>query len=177
MPDLPTFFSEAWVEGAAPGIAAAQLQRIDDQVEALSAQFGSFVALPNVRGSTTPGSVAYATRNIEHAVSGHVFRGHANIVMSTISMVGVGNIEISLPIDPATAITSFAVGRSQQVGHGSYFDNAGGLHRLFILELSATGPSWARLLEVRNTPLAMTWATFPVAIQDEFAISFDYVVD
>ncbi len=34
--DVPAYTPETWVEGAAPGISAAELQRIDDQVEALS---------------------------------------------------------------------------------------------------------------------------------------------
>ncbi len=37
--DVPAFTEETWVEGAAPGIAAAQLQRIDDQIKALTDEF------------------------------------------------------------------------------------------------------------------------------------------
>ena len=37
--DVPAYTEETWVEGAAPGIAAAQLQRMDDQIKALTVEF------------------------------------------------------------------------------------------------------------------------------------------
>ncbi len=45
MPTIPTFTPTTWVEGAAPGISAAQLQRIDDQVDALTDGFGGVAAI------------------------------------------------------------------------------------------------------------------------------------
>lgn len=58
--DVPAYTDTTWVEGAAPGIAAAQLNRIDDQVKALSDEFNVHnggvllsdhpVATPSVRG-------------------------------------------------------------------------------------------------------------------------------
>ncbi len=37
--DVPTYAEETWVPDAAPGISAAQLQRIDDQIRALTDEF------------------------------------------------------------------------------------------------------------------------------------------
>ncbi len=37
--DVPTYTPTTWVPDAAPGISAAQLQRIDDQVDALTTEF------------------------------------------------------------------------------------------------------------------------------------------
>ncbi len=63
--DVPSFTEETWVEGAAPGISAAQLQRMDDQIKALTDEFnlhngGVLVtdhpeATPSVRGLFSTG--------------------------------------------------------------------------------------------------------------------------
>ncbi len=68
--DVPAYTEETWVEGAAPGIAAAQLQRIDDQIRALTDQFNLHnggdsindhpVATPGVLGMMSAGDKAKA---------------------------------------------------------------------------------------------------------------------
>lgn len=45
MPTIPAFTPTTWVEGAAPGIAAAELNRIDTQVDKLTDGFGGSVEL------------------------------------------------------------------------------------------------------------------------------------
>ena len=63
--DVPVYAEETWVPDAAPGISAAQLQRIDDQIRALTDEFNIHnggdsvldhpVATPSVLGMMSAG--------------------------------------------------------------------------------------------------------------------------
>ncbi len=79
--DVPAYTEETWVEGAAPGIAAAQLQRLDDQIKALTDEFnihngGATATDHGVSTPSIPGFHSAFDKNAWDAHEGGTSIGH-----------------------------------------------------------------------------------------------------
>ncbi len=125
--DVPAYTPTTWNPDAAPGISAAELQRMDDQVDDLSTQFnihnGGLAASDHAFGSWDDWTPTYTQMTVGNGTRVARFvKGASGLVtvyyrleFGTTTAITAGNPTISLPVN---ADSVYGTAGSNTVGTG-----------------------------------------------------------